>query len=640
MPNSFRTTCAVVCLLALLTSAWAQESAEGDFPSRDDSLHDRIAQFDEILRARHWNEGVVQTQVIFPPAGEERPITGNHEDVCGHTAVLLAAYSHRYAVTKDPKHRKLADDVMEGILTLERVTGVPGLVARGFYKTDKPLWHEKAYFFSNEWHDSASMPGYRWLGDLSSDKFTDLFYGVGTYWEICADEAHRQIAADFLDRFVGRCVDYNFKLVDLDGKMTLWGNFCPDLPHDNLNALEMLAGLKTVHRMTGKERYRAAYNKLIETYHYDDQAIMAKTLWPDEWAVPWDDNLAAKSYWMLMRYETDPTLLTKYRMALNRHLFSWKRLSFEYGAVPYYFMLYDVLTGDTVVDEDIRGKIDDMWPGHRDMRTFTVPAPDGPQRMESLEENINVDEIRNYWFARHYGFVESPEPLPEPQVGTHAWKVTHPEPSDDPEAPEGMVYVPAGPFIMGSNFGDTDESPQHIATTGAFFIDTYEVSHADFKEFDAGYTYPEGKENFPAVVTWEQANAYAAWAGKRLPTEAEWEKAARGIDGRLYPWGDTYDPTFIAYDVSIGRGETIAKPASPYGCYDMAGGAYEWTSSWYQPYPGNTVPCAEYGEKNKVMRGGSNFNDLSMMRTTHRYYLPPNTTGNYNTGFRCAKDVK
>ncbi len=628
----------IVVLASGVTTVIAED--DGGFPSREAPLGERIERFDEILRERHWNEGVIQTQVIFPPAGEERPITGNHEDVCGRTAVLLAGYSHRYAVTGDPQHRKLADQIMEGILTLERVTGVPGLVARGFYKTDKPLWHEKAYFFSNEWHDSSSMPGYRWLGDLSSDKFVDLFYGVGTYWEICADEKHRQIAADFLDRFIGRCVDNNFKLVDLDGKMTLWGNFCPDLPHENLNALEMLAGLKTAHRITGKERYRAAYNKLIKTYHYDDQSIMAKTLWPDEWAVPWDDNLAAKSYWMLLRYETDPTLLTKYRMALNRHLFSWNRLTFEYGAVPYYFMLYQVLTGDTVVDEEVREKILAMWPGRREMKTFTVPTEDGPQRMESMEEEINVDVIRNYWFARHYGFVDGPEPAPEPQFGTYVWKQAHPKPSNDPVAPEGMVYVPAGPFIMGSDFGDPDESPQHVATTGAFFIDVYEVSHADFKKFDPGYTYPEGKENFPAVVTWEQADAYAKWAGKRLPTEAEWEKAARGIDGRRYPWGDTYDPTFIAYDRSIGRGETIANPASPYGCYDMAGSAYEWTSSWYQPYEGNPVSCDEYGKKNKVMRGGSNFNDLAMMRTTHRYYLPPNTTGNYNSGFRCAKDVE
>ena len=113
-------------------------------------------------------------------------------------------------------------------------------------------------------------------------------------------------------------------------------------------------------------------------------------------------------------------------------------------------------------------------------------------------------------------------------------------------APDGMVYVPAGPFTMGSNVGDTDESPQHLATTKAFFIDTYEVGNADFKKFDATYTYAEGRDNFACIVTWEQAAAYAKWAGKRLPTEEEWEKAARGTDARLYPWGNTWDTTFVA----------------------------------------------------------------------------------------------
>jgi len=72
----------------------------------------------------------------------------------------------------------------------------------------------------------------------------------------------------------------------------------------------------------------------------------------------------------------------------------------------------------------------------------------------------------------------------------------------------------------------------------------------------------------------------------------------------------------------------------------MAGGAWEWTADWYQPYPGNPIPCEAYGEKYKVMRGGASFNDYAHMRTTHRYYLPTNTTGNYYTGFRCVQDVE
>lgn len=209
-----------------------------------------------------------------------------------------------------------------------------------------------------------------------------------------------------------------------------------------------------------------------------------------------------------------------------------------------------------------------------------------------------------------------------------------------PAPPDGMVYVSGGTFIMGSNVGDTDESPQQLAETGAFFIDKLEVSNAEFKQFDPAYAYEKGLDNHAARVTWEQADAYAKWAGKRLPTEKEWEKAARGTDGRMYPWGNSYDPTFTIWDAADPRGSAPARPESPYGCIDMAGGAWEWTASWYQPYPGNNVPGRAYGEKYKVIRGGSSFNDKAMMRTTHRYYLPPNTTGNYYTGFRCAKDLK
>ncbi len=214
------------------------------------------------------------------------------------------------------------------------------------------------------------------------------------------------------------------------------------------------------------------------------------------------------------------------------------------------------------------------------------------------------------------------------------------EPVNDlPKPPEGMLYVPEGSFIMGSVYGDPDERPRHIAHTNAFFVDKYEVSNSEYIQFDPDFKYPEGKENNPVIVTWEQANAYANWADKRLPTEKEWEKAARGIDGRIFPWGNTYDETFVVWDQSHPRGSAIAKPESPYGCVDMAGGVWEWTADWYKPYDGNEVPMKQYGETYKVMRGGSNFNNHSFVRTSQRYYVPPNTTGRYPVGFRCVKDV-
>jgi iron(II)-dependent oxidoreductase len=211
---------------------------------------------------------------------------------------------------------------------------------------------------------------------------------------------------------------------------------------------------------------------------------------------------------------------------------------------------------------------------------------------------------------------------------------------DQPVPPEGMVYVPAGDFIMGSKYGDPDERPMHIASTKAFFIDKYEVSYAEYAQFDPDFVIPEGKENRAVIVTWSQANAYAKWAGKRLPTEIEWEKAACGTDGRIFPWGNTYDNTYVVWDKTLTRGGSIAQPESPYGCYDMAGSVWEWTADWYHPYPGNDVPMEQYGEKYKVMRGGSNFNNHSFITTSHRYYVLPEKIAAYPVGIRCVKDIE
>ncbi len=397
-------TACVVCVVSVSAAALEMKS----LPDRDAPLHERIEAIDDLVRTNHWNEGLILPCVIFPPAGEDRPVTGNHEDVAELTATYLAAYAHRYAVTKDPQVRKTADMLMDAILNLEKVTGVPGVCARGYYKTDKPLWHEKAFFFPLEWHASETMPGYRWVGDLSSDKFVTFFYGVGIYWELCADDEHKQIAADFIDRFVGCCVDHNFKLVDVDNKMTLWGNFCPDLPHENLNALEMLAGLKVAYRMTGKGRYSAAYQRLIDEYHYDDEAIMAKVLWPKEWQVSWDDHLAAKSLYMLIRYETDPSLLQKYHMSLNRHWFDWKQRPLSDARWIWYPMLYEVLTGKHVVDEKVKKAVmNNLAVVHRAQCTYTIPTPEGNKTVQAQQEEISASLFRTYWFGRQHGFIDA-----------------------------------------------------------------------------------------------------------------------------------------------------------------------------------------------------------------------------------------
>jgi len=397
---------ALLTILLCVTSEPAPAQKVNRFPKRNDPLHARVTLFDELVRGNHWNEGAIMQHVIFPPAGRETPIVGSQEDCAGHTAMYLAACAHRYAATQDPQVRRLADEVMAGLLKLEAVTGVPGVVARSFNRTDTPLWHEQVYFFPQEWHWSTTLPGYRWQGDLSSDKFTDFLFGVGTYWELCADETHKKWAADFMDRFVGRCVDFNFKMVDVDNKMTLWGNFCPDLPHQPLNSLEMLAGLKVTWRMTGKDRYRAAYAMLIDRYHYDDDAILAKVLWPEEWKTPWDDELAAKSLYMLYRWETDPSLRIKYRMCLNRHWHDWKTLELKTNEEIFYHLLYQVLSGEKVMNPKVVQAIQGMWGFDRRRSRFTIPTPQGTKTVEAEEEGDATSLIHTYWFGRHYGLID------------------------------------------------------------------------------------------------------------------------------------------------------------------------------------------------------------------------------------------
>ena len=398
---------AVACSTFALIQRGAPEAQQVNaFPQREDPLHVRARLFDELMRGNHWNEGTMMPHIIFPPVGTERPLVGNQEDAADHTSMMLSAYSFQYAATKDSKARAYADACMDGLLRLEAVTGVPGWVARSLNRVDEPLWHEQVYFFPMEWHASISMPGYRWQGDLSSDKFVNLCCALSIYHDLCADTEHQEMAAGLVDRFVGRVVDHNFRMVDVDNKMTLWGNFCPDLPHEPLNSLEILGGLRAAYHMTHDGRYLDAYRRLIEQHHYDDDAIMAKILWPERWKTPWDDHLAAKSLYPLMRYESDRSLLNKYGMSLNRHWYDWKNRSCEDPGHAFLAMLYQVLSGVEVFDDQRKEQVKKMWGFDRRRSTFTIPTPDGPKTMEAEEEGSATAFLYAYWFGRYYGILE------------------------------------------------------------------------------------------------------------------------------------------------------------------------------------------------------------------------------------------
>jgi formylglycine-generating enzyme required for sulfatase activity len=232
-------------------------------------------------------------------------------------------------------------------------------------------------------------------------------------------------------------------------------------------------------------------------------------------------------------------------------------------------------------------------------------------------------------------------PIPTPTLGIGSTMTG--------EKGETLVYVPAGEFAMGDGAGD---APVHTVYLDAFWIDQTEVTNAMYaKCVDAGKCDPPSSTdyfsnssyaNHPVVyVDWNQANTYCSWADRRLPTEAEWEKAARGADERTYPWGEGIDCTKANYNYSC-VGETLPVKSypnsiSPYGAYDMAGNVWEWVSSLYEPYPYDANDGREDMNSldERVLRGGSwsdhDYNVRSSNRVRNGRY------SFYISGFRCSR---
>jgi sulfatase modifying factor 1 len=294
--------------------------------------------------------------------------------------------------------------------------------------------------------------------------------------------------------------------------------------------------------------------------------------------------------------------------------------------------------------------------------------------------------------------------------GCAVWERAFPPPSPTPTAappsaaPSGMLLVPGGPFYMGltdeqadalvrlrcsrylekglpsANFACIDlyevleaETPMHVVNVDAFYIDQFEVTNDQYRAcFEAGectspmnsyfFTRSQYGDHPINAVSWLQASQYCAWAGKRLPTEAEWEKAARGPDGRLFPWGDDFEPsranlcdeacieqwadpnTFDGFEVTAPVG-SFPEGVSPYGLYDMAGNVSEWVADWYaRSYyvdsPTDNPSGPDHGSEMTV-RGGAFLSGPGRSAATSRAYdyrvSPPRSR--HSVGLRCAMDA-
>lgn len=240
----------------------------------------------------------------------------------------------------------------------------------------------------------------------------------------------------------------------------------------------------------------------------------------------------------------------------------------------------------------------------------------------------------------------------QPQPAPSASIATQPPPSST-TPPDGMVYVDGGLYDVGRDDGDPYARPRRTVTLAPFFIDRTEVTNAQYKRFiDAtGHASPEGWSdgNFPAGagelpvtnVSWQDAADYARWMGRRLPTEAEWEAAARGKDGRVYPWGNRWrsDAANIGTNGTVAVG-TFKDGASPFGALDMIGNVWEWTADEFHLYPGNNeaVPAVmKVGVTYRVFRGGA-YDGSEIHDATYRGFLD-DSKGYPKVGFRTVKNA-
>ena len=359
------------------------------------------------------------------------------------------------------------------------------------------------------------------------------------------------------------------------------------------------------------------------------------------------------------------TLLSKYAIESNRYIFV--PLAYWGGGSGVFLDL-------NVVDKKTFRTVDSVGLGDR-------------ARIEKLAlANAHGDTVTITSIRRE---VKKGEPLHDPKkaITKHFRMIEgilrEVENPLSPSHPD-MMFIPAGNFDMGirtnDNDGEDDEKPRHTVYLDAFHIDRYEVTNAQYKKFiDAnpqwqknripekyhdgdylkhwnGNNYPPDKGNHPVVyVSWYAAMAYGEWRGKRLPTEAEWEKAARGVRyGRDYAWGDSLDPSKANYGEEIGDTTPVGTyDMNGYGLYDMTGNVWEWCLDEYDsdfysispprnPLSGRVVNNILSNFTNirsaRVLRGGSWVSNAKFVRVSDRTRFTPRITNNAR-GFRCVKPV-
>ena len=404
------------------------------------TLAEKAAIYESTLHQRHNRHDLIGDSPLRTPGDFSTVYQKTHDNENVWTGMYVAAACFRYKVTGEAQALEHARASMNALLFLETVTGVPGYFARSFALPGEDTGS------GGEWHPTPDGK-YLWKSDTSSDEVVGRFFGLSTYYDLCADDAEKQLIRGSVSRTMDYIIDNDYYLIDVDGEPTHWGRWNPDFFKTDgkfqkyLNSLEILSFLRTAHHMTGHEKYYEEYKKLIREYGYAKYALTATSNQPGMHNHS-DDLLAFLSYYPLLKYETSDTLKEKYfyksirRAARLIHDTRNPNWNFIYGAVmppgedfdpggavwtlrrmPMDLIYWEVKNSHRT-DIDIS-----PYQGMRanDARSVTPLAPDerfmlkfneNPYRLDGYWKAENSEPatfwLLPYWMGRYHGFIRQP----------------------------------------------------------------------------------------------------------------------------------------------------------------------------------------------------------------------------------------
>lgn len=295
----------------------------GQLIARETTLEKKVAFINEMLQKHHLRDGLSSAIILGEPGNLGTARLQPTDDNDGlWTSLYVAAEAFRYGATGDPAAKQNARRSLEALMFLERISGIPGFVARSYVPID-----DDPRKYGGEWHRSADNRWW-WKGDTSSDEVVGHYFAYYVYYQLAANEQEKQEIAEYVGRITDHILDHGLYYVGPPGKPTTWGVWAPEkLNHDlrrfgdrGLNSLEILSHLKVAEHIGGKPRYADMQHELIEKHAYATNAVGQKQVWPMNLVNHSDDELAFLSYYPLLILERDPDLRTKYLTSIRR---SW-----------------------------------------------------------------------------------------------------------------------------------------------------------------------------------------------------------------------------------------------------------------------------------------------------------------------------